>query len=240
MTFSALPADDCKRSSDASRTAMARLLAVAGHDLKQPLQVALMSMAGAVRDGVDSRTEQRIGTAMEALIRLECELDDIVLSSRTEHGPFPLRIKVQLGVVLDQVRSDWQLHADTCGIDIRFETPTFAADTDPRMLRTILRNLVGNVINYTSAGGHVTVACSRMADDIVIEVRDDGCGIASSRLDSVFEAFDRGGRTDRTTGSGLGLQIVQETADILQHRVSVRSIEGEGTTFTVVLPAWKS
>lgn len=108
-------------------------------------------------------------------------------------------------------------------------------ETDPAMLRTILRNLVGNAIKYSEGGGRVLVGCVR-ADKILIEVRDNGCGVAATRLSKIFEAFERGGRTDMAEGLGLGLHIVRQTAEALERPVAVRSFEGRGSIFSIAVP----
>ncbi len=82
--------DEAVLRAETARSAMARLLAVAGHDLKQPLQVALMAIDRAVSDGVGPRAAARLGLASDALVRLGRELDDLARSSQT--GAVPPRL----------------------------------------------------------------------------------------------------------------------------------------------------
>jgi signal transduction histidine kinase len=100
----------------------------------------------------------------------------------------------------------------------------------------MLRNLIRNAIEYTPPGGGVFVTSRRCGSELRIEVRDTGAGIRASALSMIFRAFQRAD-TSRTDGLGLGLYIVKHAADLLGHRVDVRSVEGQGSRFTVVANA---
>ncbi len=220
--------------AEAARTAMARLLAVAGHDLKQPLQVALMAIECAVSDGVAPRAAARLGLASDALQRLGRELDDLARSSQAGDVP-PRLATVALGPLLAAVETEWQAYAARCGVRLRVRATRLSARTDAAMLATILRNLVGNAIKYARPGGRVVVGCRRRGTRIELGVLDDGPGIAPDKLATLFEAFDRGGRRDGA-GLGLGLHIVRQTAQALGHPVGVRSRPGRGSAFSVTMP----
>jgi signal transduction histidine kinase len=100
----------------------------------------------------------------------------------------------------------------------------------------MLRNLVRNAIDYTPPGGSVFVASRRFGSQLRIEVRDTGVGIPANALSTIFRAFQRGDES-RTDGLGLGLFIVKHAADLLGHRIEVRSAEGRGSCFTIVANA---
>ncbi|WP_336490500.1 sensor histidine kinase [Methylobacterium nigriterrae] len=219
--------------AEAARSVMARLLAVAGHDLKQPLQVALISIERAVFDGVGPRVAGRLAMAIDALQRLGRELDELARSSLSG-GRSPRVQAVPLAPLLAETRTEWQLHADHRGVRLRVPATSLCGRTDAAMLATILRNLVGNAIRYARPGGQVVLGCRRRGGTILLEVHDDGPGIAPERLESLFEAGDRGGRRDGT-GLGLGLYIVRETARALGHPVGVQSRLGRGSIFSVTL-----
>ncbi|MFE1597515.1 sensor histidine kinase [Methylobacterium sp. ID0610] len=219
--------------AEAARRGMVRLLAVAGHDLKQPLQVALISIERAVFDGVEPRAAGRLAMAIDALQRLGRELDELARSALAG-GPSPRIQAVPLAPLLAQAQAEWQVHADHRGVRLHVQPTSLCARTDASMLATILRNLVGNAIAYVRPGGQVVLGCRRRGGNIVLEVHDNGPGIAPERLESLFEAGDRGGRRDGT-GLGLGLYIVRETARALGHPVRVRSRIGRGSTFGVTL-----
>ncbi|TGD97728.1 sensor histidine kinase [Methylobacterium nonmethylotrophicum] len=225
---------DALTRSEAARTALSRLLAIAGHDLKQPLQVALMAIDRAVRDGVAPRAAARLDLASDALQRLGRELDDLARSSQTADVP-PRLQPVPLGPMLAGLQAEWRAYAETCGVKLTVRTTRLVAWTDPAMLATILRNLVGNAVKYARPGGRVVVGCRRRGARIEVTVLDDGAGIAPEKLATLFEAFDRAGRRDGA-GLGLGLHIVRQTAQALTIPVGVRSVVGRGSAFTVSLP----
>jgi signal transduction histidine kinase len=100
----------------------------------------------------------------------------------------------------------------------------------------MLRNLIRNAIDYTPAGGRVFVTPRRSESELCIEVRDTGVGIRANTLSTIFRAFQRADES-RADGLGLGLFIVKQAADLLGHRVEVRSAEGRGSCFTVVANA---
>lgn len=225
---------DALMRAEAARTAMARLLAVAGHDLKQPLQVALMAIDRAVRDGVAPGAAARLDLASDALQRLGRELDDLARSSQA--GDVQPRLRpVPLSPLLAGMQAEWQAYAETSGVALRVRATRLVAWTDAAMLATILRNLVGNAVKYARPGGRVVVGCRRRGARIEVTVLDDGAGIAPEKLATLFEAFDRAGRRDGA-GLGLGLHIVRQTAQALTIPVGVRSVVGRGSAFTVSLP----
>lgn len=111
---------------------------------------------------------------------------------------------------------------------------------DSNKLHHILYNLLSNAIKFTPEGGTVTVTASIMADNkLRITVADTGCGISDAELPHVFERYyqSESGRQSHYAGTGIGLHIVYEFALLHQGEVSVQSKEGEGTVFTVTLPA---
>ena len=107
--------------------------------------------------------------------------------------------------------------------------------SDPLMLRRILQNLLSNAVRYTERGG-VKLAARRRGDRMRIEVWDTGPGIAPSERNRIFEEFQRGSASERATGGGfgLGLSIVQRTAEALGHNIELCSIVGHGTRVSVL------
>lgn len=102
----------------------------------------------------------------------------------------------------------------------------------------VLENLIVNSIRYGKANGTTKITCRDMLDKVLIEVEDDGIGIAKSDLPRVFERFYRTdkGRSREQGGTGLGLAIVKHIIENHGERVSVRSELGKGSTFTFTLP----
>lgn len=219
----------------ASRAAMARMMAVAGHDLKQPLHVAILSLARAAEAGVSSATADRLRVALDAMKRLGSELDDLARLSQKDETLQPRRQNLLLAPVLERLEWDWRFYAEACGVELQITSCDIIVETDSELLHTILRNLVGNAIKYSGPGGHVRLMCRTRRHRACIDVQDDGAGIPATRLARIFDAFERGDAAEQD-GMGLGLMIVQQTADLLRHRVTVRSIPNVGSTFSVELP----
>jgi signal transduction histidine kinase len=96
----------------------------------------------------------------------------------------------------------------------------------------MLRNLVGNAIDYTTSSGSVQLGCRRRGP----QLRDNGVGISPERLARIFEAFERGDNSC-SDGLGLGLFIVKRAAELLDHRIEVRSAVGRGYCFALLVRA---
>ncbi len=230
------PAEDARQAAETARSSMARLLAVAGHDLRQPLQVALMSVARAVEDGVSPGAAKRLAFALDAMMRLGSELDDIARLSQRDVALRPQRRVLPIDDVLSDVERDWRVYAEARGTRLEIRSTRARIETDPAMLKCILRNLVGNAIRHGGRGGRVVVSCRRQDGLLVIDVADDGAGIPVAHLSRIFDAFERCGAADGEEGLGLGLTIVKQTAEMLGHPIAIRSIENEGTVFSIAVP----
>ena len=109
---------------------------------------------------------------------------------------------------------------------------------DRARLAQVLDNLISNALKFTSPGGHVSVRTSRHADVGVIEVSDDGMGMSEEDRGQLFQRFFRtASATDHAIqGTGLGLAIVKAIVEAHDGVITVESVEGEGTAFTVELP----
>jgi signal transduction histidine kinase len=109
---------------------------------------------------------------------------------------------------------------------------------DPNLLRYILYHLLGNAIQYSPVAEHPILLQATYQDDqtVMLQVQDRGLGIKPSDRDRIFDSFYRGSNVENTTGTGLGLTIVQEAVRLQGGRISVASNAESGTIFTVVLP----
>ncbi|UQZ37486.1 response regulator receiver protein [Paenibacillus sp. PK3_47] len=111
--------------------------------------------------------------------------------------------------------------------------------TDGHRLQQIMNNLLSNALKFTPEQGSVSLFIRTNGDEIIFSVSDTGIGIPASKLESIFEAFQQAdGTTSRKYGgTGLGLTICRELASLLGGRIEVDSVEGKGSTFSLIIPA---
>ena len=143
--------------------------------------------------------------------------------------------------MLQRLCAEYAPQAEEANLRFRVVPCAAVIRTDRRLLERLLRNLVSNALKYTLRGG-VLLGCRKRGDVLRIEVWDTGVGIASERLDEIFEEFRRleAPCRDGVVGLGLGLAIVARIAKLLEVRVEVRSRVGRGSTFAVELPLQSS
>jgi signal transduction histidine kinase len=172
--------------------------------------------------------------------RLHKLIEDLLTLSRIEKGSFTafvervdLRTAVQKGC--DALAP--QAEAASVLVDVDLGEDPVPVMGDPDQLERVTANLLGNAVKF-SAGGTVTVAVERSADEAVLTVSDQGMGIPSAEAGQLFERFFRSSNAQRAEvqGSGLGLVIVKEIVDHHNGRIEVESEEGVGTTVRVRLP----
>lgn len=211
-----------------------RLMAIAGHDLKQPLSVLTMVLDMLAANVTQPADVHRIELAHEATQRLNLELSDLARASRLDEDRDAMQLqRVDLAELLWDVVDGWMHAADRKGLELKLDAIEAQIFTHPSMLRTILDNLIGNAIKYTMSGS-VGVRCRDTQEGIWIDVADNGPGIPAGLRAEIFEAFRQ--LDPKAEGLGLGLSIVKNTAEMLGCDLNVDCGEGGGATFSVRVP----
>jgi signal transduction histidine kinase len=215
----------------------AMLLAMASHDLRQPLQI-IMAAHDSLAFQLAGQSERRQLDRIERATSLAADELELLLQAlrmresvgRTELDP------VWLHAVIEALTGELRDRAQQNGVELRAAGTQAGVWSQSVLLSGMLRNLMCNAIDYTPAGGRVLVGCRRRGAMVRIEVHDSGAGISDEEQESVFRAFQRGNTTS-PGGLGLGLFIVKQAADFLGHRVQLRSAAGRGSCFTVIVDA---
>jgi signal transduction histidine kinase len=147
-----------------------------------------------------------------------------------------LHVAVPLPPILDDLATEFAETARLKGIAFVVTAARGAVLSHPVLLTGMLRNLIRNAIDYTPAGGGVWVACRRCGPETAHRGARYRHRHRATALSAIFNEFQRADDS-RTDGLGLGLYIVKHAADLLAHRVEVRSAEGRGSCVTVVANA---
>ncbi|WP_377824317.1 sensor histidine kinase [Branchiibius cervicis] len=213
------------------------------HELKTP--VAGMTLLSEAIDEArnDPEAVHRFSVRLRSeSVRLSRLVQEIIELSRlqvSENLEQPVVVDVESCVrdALEHLRMVAQDREITVAFSPSGERPTVYGD--PHLLTTAVRNLVENAINYSDPGTRVTVTVQADADLVSILVKDQGSGIPAADLDRIFERFYRvdAARSRRTGGTGLGLAIVKHICANHGGEVGVWSEEGQGSTFTIRIPA---
>lgn len=227
-----------KDTAEAASVSKTRFLASASHDLRQPLQALALFSALLRKRVTDPPLLEIIELMDNSMVALRELLDTLLDISKLEAGIIiPHILPVSIEEIFDRVVNEFQLQTTDKGLRLRIHHLFQYVHTDAALLMMVLRNLVGNAIRYTQQGG-VLLACRQRGHQVLIQVRDAGCGIPAHELDNIFGEFYqvRNASRDRRQGLGLGLAIVARIAKLLGTEVRVRSREGRGSLFEFTLP----
>jgi two-component system, OmpR family, sensor histidine kinase MtrB len=223
----------------------ARFVSDVSHELRTPLATVRMAAdyIHAARTGLPPDAQRAAVLLERELERFENLLEDLLEISRFDAGVINLEpVEVDLGSLLDEVVDalDPIAHGRKVDVGLQIDRADGAplVGADPRRLDRVFSNLVKNAIEHT-AEGSVRIWVGRRGADVVATVADDGEGIPAEDLPHIFERFYRADvhRARTLGGTGLGLAIALENVNLHRGSISVRSEVGEGSTFTVTLPA---
>jgi PAS domain S-box-containing protein len=229
--------------AQAASRAKSEFLAMMSHELRTPLN-ALSGFSSLLEEEIygpiTPRQREALGRMRGAREHLVALIDQVLDVARVEAGSKRARPEpVALAALVHDVCESLRGTADARGLSLDVRAPDeLRVQTDPGMVRQILTNLVGNAIKFSDHGG-VTVRLRRDGGDAVLEVTDTGPGIDPQLHDRVFEPFFQvdPSTTRREGGVGLGLALSREFARLLGGDLTLRSTAGEGSTFTLRLPA---
>ncbi|MGE5523055.1 MAG: ATP-binding protein [Rhodospirillaceae bacterium] len=217
-------------------------LATLAHELRNPLAPLASSVEILKLMTEDAKTVTRVVEVMERQIRQMMHLiDDLLDVNRITRGKVALRrMSVDVACAIEHAVEGCRPLLGERRITIT------AADSHPLCvygdavrLEQVFGNLLNNACKFTGAHGHISIGMRREGDDVVVAVSDDGIGIPSDKLQTVFEMFSQlDAASERAAGLGLGLALVKQLVDLHGGTVTAHSPGlGHGATFTVRLPA---
>ena len=226
-----------------SQKSQREFVANVSHELKTPL-TSIQGFAQAILDGTASTPEAQKQAAQIIYAesgRMHRMVLDLLDLARLDAGTLDLqRTPVDLAALLNNIAEKFAPQARTANMDIgveAFALPVITGDGD--RLAQVFTNLVDNALKFTPTGGRITLRATQVGSAVQVEVMDTGAGIPAEALPHIFERFyqaDPSRTGGRIHGAGLGLAIVKEIVGAHGGKISVRSEQGAGTTFTVSLP----
>jgi len=226
-----------KEKAEVANAAKSTFLVAASHDLRQPLHALGMFAAALGGRRLDADARRLTDQMVESVGAMNGLFDALLDVSQLDAGiiqPHPADFPIQ--PLIERICREQRAEAEARGLVLTVCPCSLSVRTDAALLEQVLRNVVSNAVRYTERG-RVVVGCRRGAR-LTVGVWDTGPGIAAEHLESVFHEFYQVGNPerDRTKGLGLGLAITRRVADLIECPITLRSVPGKGTGFTISVP----
>jgi two-component system, OmpR family, sensor kinase len=225
---------EARRLTASERQAMARqrrFVRFASHELRTPITVArgfTELLAARPRDPSDA---EDLAVVVDELDKLEGIAARLLALARSDEDTIRVE-EVELSALLERAAHRWRAGAPSRQWQV--ECPPITVRADPSRLEVAVDSAVENAVRHTEEGGTIVLRGSTAGDEVVVEVVDDGVGIATEQLPLVFEQFHSAGPH---AGTGLGLAIVRAVAEAHQGRVSATNGPDGGAVISLTLPA---
>ena len=211
-------------------------IANVSHELKTPLAVMGNYATMLQRPGITEEEKNEYAKAIsEASRRLAQLITNILKLNKLENQQiFPKHTEFDLGeqlcLCLLQFEDAWERKDLQIETDIQEDV---AIRSDEELLSLVWNNLFSNAVKFTPEGGTISLGLREEGAWVVVTVSDTGCGMKPETGKHIFEKFYQGDTSHATQGNGLGLALVKRVVDILGGEIGVRSVYGQGSTFTV-------
>ncbi|HEY3405744.1 MAG TPA: ATP-binding protein [Ohtaekwangia sp.] len=214
-----------------------RFVSIASHEFRVPL-AAIRSAVHTLKTGTQSKNDeaQKLESIDRQVEHMNVLLEDVLTIGRNTHSLTatisPINLIDFLNTIMEEVSANAR-HSHRIMTELPVQP--IIVRSDERLLRNIFINLLTNAMKFSPGKEEIHVLATPDTMGVSICVRDFGIGIAPAELQKIFEPFTRGSNTANIAGTGLGLSIVRKAVDTLGGEISVQSIPGIETTFTVYL-----
>jgi PAS domain S-box-containing protein len=219
------------------------MILTASHDLRNPVNLTMgaLDLLSKRADNLTSIQKEALDLSLLGVHRIEALIKDLLDLERIERRVGLRMERCDLAEIVQTVVTELTLPAQQRQQQLTYEPPqtAMAVRGDWQRLYQVVSNLMGNAIKYTQLGGMVGVTVYAADDQVRLEVRDTGPGISPEAQARIFERFYRAPSVaSDERGTGLGLAIAKTVVEQHGGRVWVTSAVGQGSTFSVSLPAW--
>lgn len=218
-----------------------RFMQAASHDLLQPISAAKLFVSALASNKKLTEDPQALNRQLSHVDK-SLEMAEHLISSlremaRLESGKVQANIEdFPANRLLDELQTEFKLQAEQKHLQLDYVACTALIRSDQFLLQRILQNFLANAIHYTRRG-KILLGARRTSQGLRIEVWDTGPGMSKQALEKIFDEFERlnPGSTSSDRGLGLGLSIAQSIAELLGHKIDVRSAPGHGSVFAVTV-----
>ena len=223
-----------------------KMYSVIAHDLRSPMASIRMVLNLVVQ----SSSPDTVGAELYALLdqaNRESEevhdlLDNLLKWTKSQTGRLNVVLQdLDLNDIIPGVVEIFEMIAQTKNIKLELQgtDQKLIVNADNDMLKTVVRNFMSNAIKFSPEGSSIEIIMQKEGDFAKVSVRDHGVGIAADRIDTIFHKGETTYGTGGEEGSGLGLQLCQDFARKIGGDCTVESVEGQGSTFSVLIPLKK-
>lgn len=225
-----------KQEAEEANASKTRFLALASHDILQPLNAARLYLSAMEEKSLSPHNLQLTSKLDTALASTEHLLSTLLQIAKMDQGALQPNFRhVQLSSIVQPLIHEYGVLAQHRGIELKAHWQDQVVYTDPTYLRRIIQNFLSNAVKYNREHGKVLLGIRKRGEQLQIAVWDTGFGITQQQRHRIFDAFYRGQNT-RVEGVGLGLSVAKRMSEQLHCELKLKSTEGKGSCFSVTVP----